>query len=102
MIVVGLMAFVMWYIARIMDNSGNPRATERFDGSPAMAVVIFGILGLVWIFGVAMVVMGGWMLRFGASTQAMQNMLWRFLGFIGVGFFALFILMQFLDYFGGE
>jgi hypothetical protein len=51
-------------VAYVIAQSGEPGATTRFDGSPAMAALTFGVLGLVWIIGLASLENGIWLLRY--------------------------------------
>lgn len=61
----GGMTYLIVLIADIMRHSDDPGATTRFTGSETAAVGIFGILGLVLVFGIVGIVVGGWMLRYG-------------------------------------
>lgn len=53
------MAGLMIVIGNVMRRSADPGATTRFDGTPAQAYMIFGILGLVMVFGFS-VCIAGW------------------------------------------
>jgi hypothetical protein len=57
------MGAITIYVANIVSHTGEPGATSTFTGSAEMAFFMFGLFGLVLIFGVACVASGAWQVR---------------------------------------
>ncbi|MDT7541069.1 MAG: hypothetical protein QOE33_973 [Acidobacteriota bacterium] len=79
------MGTITYYVARIIYHTGEPGTGARFTGGPEMALYIFGLFGLVLIFGVACIASGAWQAHY-----ARQN---RKLMFIILGLGVLFIVI---------
>ena len=86
------MAYLLVVIARIIRNSDDPGATTRFAGTPADALMIYAILGVVLAFGIVSVVSGAWQVRYGTRNPRLVKVV---LGFAAV-FFGIGALVQYL------
>jgi hypothetical protein len=62
---IGTMTATIAAVAYVIVQSDQPGATNRFEGGPVIATLVFGILGLVWIIGLASLENGIWLLRYG-------------------------------------
>lgn len=80
-------------VAYVIAQSGEPGATSRFDGGPAAAAFTFGVLGLVWIIGLASLENGIWLLRYRKRNRLLVN---ATLGICSVLWF-VGLLIQFFD-----
>ena len=91
---VGMSYLLMW-IALIIRQSADPRASVRFSGSSMAAAAIFALLGFILLFGIVCIVMGSWMARHGYRNSKLTRIVWTFavifwiLG-VGVWVFDLF------------
>lgn len=84
-LVVG-MAYLIVAIARIIAQSDDPDATSRFAGTPAQALMVYGILGLVLVFGVVSVVAGAWQVRYGTRNPRLVKLVLGLAAvFMGIG-----------------
>jgi hypothetical protein len=61
----GGIGYLMVVIAGIMQHSGDPHATTRFNGTPAQAVGVFAVLWVVMLIGFTVLVSGIWQIRYG-------------------------------------
>lgn len=77
------MVYLIVVIAGIMRASGDPDATTRFTGTPSQALMVFGILGLVLVFGLVSVTAGAWQVRHGTRNPRLVKVV---LGFAAVFF----------------
>jgi hypothetical protein len=55
--------------AYVIVQSNQPGATNRFEGGPVIAAFLFGVLGMVWIIGLASLENGIWLLRYGRRNR---------------------------------
>lgn len=72
-ILLATMSGIIAVVAYIIARSGEPGATNRFDGGPAMAAIVLGVLGLVWVFGLAALENGIWLLRYGMRNRMLMK-----------------------------
>lgn len=61
----GGIGYLMVVIANIMQHSGDPHATVRFNDTPAQAMGIFAVLWVVMLVGLTVLVTGVWQIRYG-------------------------------------
>lgn len=59
------MAVFAFLMFGVIQNSDNPGSTTRFTGSESAMMFIFGILALVFFFGLVAFAAGSWQLIFG-------------------------------------
>jgi hypothetical protein len=81
-LVVG-MGYLIAVIYRIVQGSNDPAATTRFTGTPAQALMIYAVLGVVLLFGMVAVAGGAWQARYGTRNPHLVKMV--------LGFATLFI-----------
>jgi hypothetical protein len=62
-ILVVSMGVITINVAELVYHSGEPGATSEFTGGPDMATFMFGIFGLVLLFGVASMASGIWQIK---------------------------------------
>jgi predicted membrane channel-forming protein YqfA (hemolysin III family) len=79
------MGTITYYVARIIYQTNAPATGARFTGSPEMALYIFGIFGLVLIFGVACIASGAWQAHYARPNRKLM--------FIILGLGVLFIVI---------
>lgn len=84
------MIYLMVLIAGIIRHSTDPNATTRFEGDEFMAVMTFGILGFVLLFGITGVVSGIWQIKYGRRNQKLM----RVILFLGVVFIVIGALVE--------
>jgi hypothetical protein len=65
------MAYLMVLIGGIMAHSNEPGATTRYSGTAWQAFGIFGVLGLVLLFGVCAGIAGAFQILYGE-----RNWIW--------------------------
>jgi hypothetical protein len=65
------MAYLIWVIANIMRHPrGGPASS--FNGTPRDAGFIFGILGVVLVFGITSMSTGLWQIAFGRPNRLLS------------------------------
>ncbi|HET9532929.1 MAG TPA: hypothetical protein VFQ92_21420 [Blastocatellia bacterium] len=73
-------------IAYIMAQTGKPGSTTSFSGTRMEAVMIFGILGIVWVFGLTSLAGGIWQVRHGRRNKKLTAIiLWLGAAFMVIG-----------------
>ena len=73
-------------IAYIMAQTGKPGSTTSFSGTRMEAVMIFGILGIVWVFGLTSLAGGIWQARHGRRNKKLTAIiLWLGAAFMVIG-----------------
>lgn len=78
----GIIAMVGW----VMLHSGEPGATTRFEGSRVMAVLVFLVLGLAWLFGLGALENGIWLLRHGRrNAKLVKVTVWLCVALMAAG-----------------
>lgn len=60
-------------IAGIIWQPLNSHATTRFTGGPEAALLIFGILGVVMLFGITSLFAGIWQIRHGRRNKHLTS-----------------------------
>lgn len=84
--VLALMTGIIVMIALVMLRSGDPGATTRFEGNRLMAVLVFLVLGLAWLFGLAALENGIWLLRHGRRNATLVKVtVWLCLALMAAG-----------------
>ena len=64
-------------VVNIMIHSGDPDATTRFNGGPAMIAFTIGIFAVVIGFGVLAILNGAWQVRYSKrNPHFIRWMLW--------------------------
>lgn len=61
-------AYSIWLVALDTLFGGDPRATMRFNGTPAQAAMIFGFLGFVFTVGVTVLAGGVFQVAYGRKS----------------------------------
>ena len=70
---VALMGWVTWLmVPMLLDPGAAVSSGARFNGTPAQARVILMLFGSVIAFGVLTIVNGGWMIRTGMRSKALN------------------------------
>jgi hypothetical protein len=70
---------VCFVVARIIARSGNPESTTRFAGHAIEAAAMYGVFGLVLMFGVVTVLSGVSRIRYGKiDRRQLVPVLWMF------------------------
>ena len=62
------MAGVSLVVGRIIARSGNPEAGTRFTGDTSDAAIMFGVFGVIALFGLAAVTAGASQIRHGRTN----------------------------------
>ena len=60
--------------AQIISRSDAPEAITRFNGNAVDAAVIFGTFGVLLLWGITIVVMGVWQVRYGTANWNLGRM----------------------------
>jgi len=82
------MAYLIWVMANIMRHKvGGP--TSSFTGTPRDAAFIFGILGVVLVFGFTSLSTGLWLVTFGRPNRLLSGAVLA-LGLVAVALSVLF------------
>lgn len=68
----GGMAYLIWVIANIMRHKSNG-STSSFTGTPRDAAYIFGILGMVLVFGITSLSTGLWQIIIGRPNRLLSG-----------------------------
>jgi ribosomal protein L37E len=79
------MGAITYYVALIIHQTNDAGTGARFTGSPEMAFFIFGIFGLVLLFGVAAIAGGAWQARYARANRKLM--------FIIIGLGVLFVVV---------
>ena len=87
-----LMGVVIINQASVVYHSGEPGARVRYTGGTGMLWAMFGIMGLVFSFGVATIVNGIWMVLYGKRNR---NLAAIFLGLYVVLGVVVFLVLLF-------
>lgn len=85
-------AYLLVAINRIMRHSADPDATTRFTGTPAAALMIYGVLILFLLFGVVSIASGAWQARHGTRNPWLVNVVLAFAAF----FISMGVLVRYL------
>lgn len=80
-----LMGAITIYVANVVYHSNDPGATTTFTGGAEMEFFMFGLFGLVLVFGVACVASGAWQARYAKPNRKLMFLV---LG-LGVLFFVI-------------
>ena len=86
------MGVIIIYQAGVVYRSGEPGARVRYTGGTAMMWAMFGILGLVFSFGVSAIVNGIWMVLYGKRNGNLASI---FLGLYAVLGVVVFLVLLF-------
>lgn len=73
-VLLALMTALIAVAAFVIVRSGEPGASNRFDGGSAMNAFAFGALGLVWVFGLTALENGIWLLRYGKRNRLLVRL----------------------------
>ena len=65
-------------------HSGEPDAKVRYTGGTGMLWLMFGVLGLVFSFGVASIVNGIWQVLYGKRNRNLASILFGLFGVLGL------------------
>jgi hypothetical protein len=88
------MTGIMVLIAYIMAQTGKPGSTASFNGGALEAAMIFGILGLVWVFGLTGLITGIWQIKHGRRNRNLT----RIILWLGAAFLVIAALVQIPDW----
>lgn len=55
-------------VAGAIEHSGNPEATHRFTGDKVQAAILFGVFGVIALFGLGTAVAGALQIRQGRAN----------------------------------
>jgi hypothetical protein len=75
------MGVITYKFAEMVSHTGEPGATSEYTGGPDMLLAIYGIFGLVMIFGVVSIVSGIWQIRCGRPNRKLLFVIFV-LGFV--------------------
>ena len=68
--ITGMMLAITAFVAPLMLNAGAPSATgSRFTGTPEQALLIFGLFGVLILFGLVAMLNGIWQIKFGRRNK---------------------------------
>jgi MFS family permease len=70
LIITGMMLAITAFVAPLMLNAGAKSATgSRFNGTPEQALLIFGLFGVLILFGMVAMLNGIWQIKFGRRNK---------------------------------
>jgi hypothetical protein len=87
------MTFLIFWSMNMIANSDGPGTGSRFTGTRSDMLFMYGVFGLVLVFGLTSLVAGLWQLIFGKRNMML---VWIMLG-LGAIFFFIGIAVQYLN-----
>jgi phosphate starvation-inducible membrane PsiE len=79
------MGAITIYVAQIVFHTGEPGSHAGFTGGADMEVFMFGLFGLVLLFGFTAIASGAWQIRYGKPNRKLM--------FVILGLGILFIII---------
>ncbi len=69
------MVYLIVLIAGIIRHSNDPDAATRFAGDEFVAAMVFGVLGMVLMFGITSTVSGAWQIKHGTRNPKLARLM---------------------------
>ncbi|HLA94669.1 MAG TPA: hypothetical protein VK612_03025 [Pyrinomonadaceae bacterium] len=91
MLIAGMSFLIVWAM-NLIASSDKPGISARFNGTKSDMLFMFGVFGLVLVFGLASLVAGLWQLIFGRRNKLL---VWVIVG-LGVVFILIGTGVQFM------
>jgi len=82
------MGAITIFITNIISQANDPHATTKFNGSPDMLLLMYGLFGFVILFGLVGMAGGIWQIKYGKRNKK--------LAYIILGMGVIFLLIGFL------